>query len=100
MYHYGSMVQIGFNLSCEQTGENILIDQSCLKYYIQRMNKFINRDAELKKLNSIYQQDQTAIRVSEDLVTDWRKPNTEKPKLLVSPEELIKPIEDIWDEYT
>jgi len=32
--------------------------------------------------------------------TDWRKPNAEKPKLLVSPEELIKPIEDIWDEYT
>ncbi len=30
---------------------------------------------------------------------DWRKHNTEKPKLLVSPEELIKPVEDIWDDY-
>lgn len=31
--------------------------------------------------------------------TDWRKQNAEKPKLLVSPEELIKPVEDIWDDY-
>ena len=30
---------------------------------------------------------------------DWRKQNVEKPKLLVSPEELIKPVEDIWDAY-
>lgn len=30
---------------------------------------------------------------------DWRKKVKEKPKLLVSPEEFIKPIEDIWDDY-
>ncbi len=31
--------------------------------------------------------------------TDWRKQSLEKPKLLVSPEELIKPVEDIWNDY-
>ncbi len=31
--------------------------------------------------------------------TDWRKQSVKKPKLLVSPEEFIKPVEDIWDDY-
>lgn len=31
---------------------------------------------------------------------DWRTKVTSKPKLLVSPEEIIKPIEDIWEDYT
>ena len=30
---------------------------------------------------------------------DWRDKMSIKPELLVSPEELIKPIEDIWEEY-
>ena len=30
---------------------------------------------------------------------DWRKQSTEKIKLLVSPDELIKPVEDVWDDY-
>ena len=31
--------------------------------------------------------------------TDWRKQSVKKPKLLVSPEEFIKPVDDIWDDY-
>jgi len=31
--------------------------------------------------------------------SDWRKKNTIKPKLLVSPDELIKPVEDFWKNY-
>ena len=30
---------------------------------------------------------------------DWRDKMSIKPELLVSPEDLIKPIEDIWEEY-
>jgi len=32
--------------------------------------------------------------------TDWRNQMRFKPKLLVSPEQLIAPIEDIWEAYT
>lgn len=31
---------------------------------------------------------------------DWRDKMTVKPKLLVPPKELTKPIEDIWEKYT
>jgi len=31
--------------------------------------------------------------------TNWRDKMTIKPKIMVSPEELIKPIEDIWENY-
>lgn len=31
---------------------------------------------------------------------DWRNKMTIKPKILVPPEELIEPIEDLWEEYT
>ena len=30
---------------------------------------------------------------------DWRKNMKVKPKILVPPDELIKPIEDIWEDY-
>ena len=30
---------------------------------------------------------------------DWRKQCIKKPKLLVSMDELIKPVEDIWEDY-
>ena len=30
---------------------------------------------------------------------DWRDKMSIKPELLVSPEELIQPIEEIWEEY-
>jgi len=31
--------------------------------------------------------------------TNWRNKMTIKPKILVSPEELLKPIDDIWEDY-
>jgi len=32
--------------------------------------------------------------------SDWRDRMRFKPKILVSPEQLIAPIEDIWEAYT
>jgi prevent-host-death family protein len=31
--------------------------------------------------------------------SDWRDNMKVQPKLLVSPEEIVQPIEDIWEEY-
>ena len=31
--------------------------------------------------------------------TNWRDKMTITPKLMVKPEEFIKPIEDLWEEY-
>ena len=30
---------------------------------------------------------------------NWRNKMTIKPQIMVAPEELIKPVEDIWEEY-
>lgn len=30
---------------------------------------------------------------------DWREKSVNKPKLLVSPEEIIKPIQEGWEDY-
>jgi len=30
---------------------------------------------------------------------NWRNNMSTRPKILVSPDELIKPIEDIWEDY-
>lgn len=32
--------------------------------------------------------------------SEWRANVSMKPKLLVSPEQIISPIEDIWEDYT
>ncbi len=31
--------------------------------------------------------------------TDWRDKMTVRPKVLVSPEKIVEPITDIWEEY-
>lgn len=31
--------------------------------------------------------------------TNWRDKMTIKPQIMVAPEELIKPVEDIWEKY-
>lgn len=31
--------------------------------------------------------------------TDWREKMTVRPKLLVSPEEIIEPMTDVWEGY-
>ena len=47
----------------------------------------------------IQRNNQDVARIVPTHQIDWRDRMTIKPKLLVSPEELIKPIEDIWEEY-
>jgi len=48
---------------------------------IQRNNKEVARLVSTRRMN-------------------WRDKMTIKPKVLVPPEELIKPMEDIWEEYS
>ena len=38
-------------------------------------------------------------RLAPTQVVDWREKMPVKPKLLVAPEELIQPIEEIWEDY-
>jgi prevent-host-death family protein len=47
----------------------------------------------------IQRNNQDVARIVPTHQIDWRDRMTIKPELLVSPEELIKPIEDIWEEY-
>jgi len=47
---------------------------------VQRNNQEVARLVPTKQLN-------------------WRDKMNIKPKLLTSPEELIKPIEDVWEDY-
>ena len=47
----------------------------------------------------IQRNNQDVARIVPTYQIDWRDRMTIKPELLVSPEELIKPIEDIWEEY-
>ncbi len=30
---------------------------------------------------------------------DWREQVAQKPRLCVSPDEILKPVEDIWEDY-
>jgi len=47
----------------------------------------------------IQRNNQDVARIVPTHQIDWRDKMSIKPELLVSPEELIKPIEDIWEEY-
>jgi prevent-host-death family protein len=47
----------------------------------------------------IQRNNQDVARIVPTHQIDWRDRMTIKPELLISPEELIKPIEDIWEEY-
>ena len=47
----------------------------------------------------IQRNNQEVARIVPTHQIDWRDKMSIKPELLVSPEELIKPIEDIWEEY-
>jgi prevent-host-death family protein len=46
----------------------------------------------------IQRNNQDVVRIVPTHQIDWRDKMSIKPELLVSPEELIKPIEDIWEE--
>lgn len=47
----------------------------------------------------IQRNNQDVARIVPTHQIDWRDKMSIKPKLLVSPDEFIKPIEDIWEEY-
>ena len=47
----------------------------------------------------IQRNNQDVARIVPTHQIDWRDKMSIKPELLVTPEELIKPIEDIWEEY-
>jgi prevent-host-death family protein len=47
----------------------------------------------------IQRNNQDVARIVPTHQIDWRDKMSIKPELLVSPEELIKPLEDIWEEY-
>ena len=47
----------------------------------------------------IQRNNQDVARIVPTHQIDWRDKMSIKPELLVSPEELIKPVEDIWEEY-
>ena len=47
----------------------------------------------------IQRNNQDVARIVPTHQIDWRDKMSVKPELLVSPEELIKPIGDIWEEY-
>ena len=47
----------------------------------------------------IYRNKKQVARLVPPNISNWREQIKIKPKLLVSPEEIIKPIEDIWQDY-
>ncbi|HKJ34789.1 MAG TPA: type II toxin-antitoxin system prevent-host-death family antitoxin [Balneolales bacterium] len=47
----------------------------------------------------IQRNNQDVARIVPTHQIDWRDKMSIKPELLVSPEELIRPIEGIWEEY-
>ena len=47
----------------------------------------------------IYRKKKQIAKLMPSNISNWREHVKIKPKLLVSPEEIIKPIEDIWQGY-
>ena len=47
----------------------------------------------------IYRNNKEVAKLVPPNISNWRNQVKIKPKLLVSPEEIIKPIEDIWQDY-
>ncbi len=47
----------------------------------------------------IQRNNQEVARLIPTAQTDWRAKMKNTPKLLVSPEELMEPLEDIWEDY-
>lgn len=47
----------------------------------------------------IQRNNQEVARIVPTRHMNWREKMSVKPEILVSPEELIEPIQDIWEEY-
>ncbi len=48
----------------------------------------------------IERNNQEVARLIADNKTEWRDQMKVQPELLVSPEKIIEPLDDIWEEYT
>jgi prevent-host-death family protein len=65
-----------------------------------RNNFFDYLDKAAKgEIIAIRRNNQEVARIIPTYQINWREKMSIKPELLVSPEELIKPIGDIWEEY-
>ena len=58
------------------------------------LNKVANGETIIIQRNN-----QEVARLVSAPKADWRENMKVQPKLLVSPEEIIKPLEDIWEGY-
>lgn len=65
----------------------------------QNLFKYLNQAAEGETI-IIERNNEEVARLVSMKRSDWRDSMTIKPEILVTPEELIKPIEDIWEAYT
>ena len=59
---------------------------------------YLNKASEGETI-VITRNNQDVARIVPTHQIDWRDKMSIKPELLVSPEELIKPMEDVWEEY-
>ena len=59
---------------------------------------YLNRASDGETI-IIQRNNQDVARIIPTCKINWREKMSIKPELLVSSEELIKPIEDIWEEY-
>jgi prevent-host-death family protein len=65
----------------------------------QNLFDYLNRAAEGETIIIERNHEEVARLISMKNV-NWRDKMTIKPEILVSPEELIEPMEDIWEEYS
>lgn len=65
----------------------------------QHLFDYLNRAAEGETIIIERNNEEVARLISMKNV-NWRDKMTLKPEILVSPEELIEPMEDIWEEYS
>lgn len=59
---------------------------------------YLDKAAE-GELIVIYRNNQEVARLISTEPKDWREQMEEMPQLLVTPEELIKPLDDLWAAY-
>ena len=60
--------------------------------------KYLNKVSEGETI-VIQRKNQDVAKLISPPKGDWRDNMKAQPKLLVSPEQIIQPLEDIWEEY-
>jgi len=82
---------------CGPTVGGIMITISATKLR-NNLFDYLNKVADGETI-VIQRNDQEVARLLPVHQLNWRNHMSIKPKLLVSPDELIKPIDDIWEDY-